>query len=477
MEMVDLLELRSEKRWLGLFFLLVTLWLVSLTSTLYQWIAGINPLTGNNINLFYITLPLLVIIFFYTFVSFFVFCFYLVTFNRVRNYQLRKILASKEGEGKLIDIGNSAPVPSFTDDLCSIIIPASNEENVIRKTVSHCLLQTHHNIEVIVICHNCYDGTFSEAQVQDNRVRAFELRTNEAGKGIALNEGVKRARGKYVLILDSDGFLSRDFIEKAIPLFDERRKVSAVQGRYVPSNRDHSLITKLLALEGDLWSTPLMTFGSLVGKEVILGGTGYIIRKDVLNEMGNFTNHLVDDFELTCRLLEKKHKTVFAPLSINYDEKPPTFDILLRQRARWGKGFLSLMKTRTLGPRNVLANIQRLSPLATLSGFLMLLIIGFDAIFNMVFGYYLYSYAYVPLQLWFVLVGSLICVQSMVLVKQYGSKGLKYSAYLLIYNLFTNYNLEASIKAFFVKSWNSTKTTHGFITDSMRQKVEAQVRT
>src|SRR5919108_1991560 len=128
MEMVDLLELRSEKRWLGLFFLLVTLWLVSLTSTLYQWLAGINPLTGNNINLFYITLPLLVIIFFYTFVSLFVFCFYLLTFDKVRNYQLRKVLASKEGEGKLIDIGKSAPVRTFSDDLCSIIIPASNEE-------------------------------------------------------------------------------------------------------------------------------------------------------------------------------------------------------------------------------------------------------------------------------------------------------------------------------------------------------------
>ena len=71
--------------------------------------------------------------------------------------------------------------------------------------------------------------------MEDNRVRAFDLRTNEAGKGIALNEGVKRANGKYILILDSDGMLSRDFIEKALPLFDGNN--AAIQGRYVPSNQ------------------------------------------------------------------------------------------------------------------------------------------------------------------------------------------------------------------------------------------------
>jgi cellulose synthase/poly-beta-1,6-N-acetylglucosamine synthase-like glycosyltransferase len=462
--------MQSEKRWMVLFYVLASLWVVSLTSTLYQWIAGINPLTGNNVNLFYVTLPLLCIIFFYTFVSLFIFAVYLLTFNRARNYQLQKIHETRKGEGNVIVIENNIPILNYADDLCSIIIPASNEETVIRKTVLHCLLQTHRNIEVIIICHNCSDGTFSEAQVQDNRVRAFDLRTSEAGKGIALNEGVKRARGKFILILDSDGILSRDFIEKALPLFDDY--YAAVQGRYVPSNRDHSFVTKLLALEGDLWSTPYMTFGSMIGKEVFLGGTGYIIRTDVLNEVGNFTNHLVDDFELSCRMLKKKHRTVFAPLSINYDEKPPAFDILFRQRARWGKGFMSLLKKRAVGPKNVLGNIHWLSPIASLSGLLMLLIIGFDAIFNIFFGYYLYSYAYVPLNLWFVLVGTMIGMQCLVLVKQHGSRGLRYAAYLPVYNLFSIYNLAALAKAFFVKSWTSTKTAHGFITERERQQIE-----
>jgi cellulose synthase/poly-beta-1,6-N-acetylglucosamine synthase-like glycosyltransferase len=211
----------------------------------------------------------------------------------------------------------------------------------------------------------------------------------------------------------------------------------------------------------------------MIGKEVFLGGTGYIIRKDVLNEIGNFTNHLVDDFELSCRMLRKKHKTAFAPLSINYDEKPPSFDIMLRQRARWAKGFMNLLKKWELAPRNLLGMIYWLSPIATLSSLLMLLLIGFDAIYNILFGYYLYSYAYVPLQLWFALIGTIMFMQCMVLFKQYGAGGLKQAVYLPVYNLFSIYNLAALIKSFFVKSWTSTKTVHGFITERERHQIEA----
>ena len=136
--------------------------------------------------------------------------------------------------------------------------------------------------------------------------------------------------------------LSRDFIEKAIPVFDYG--YVAVQGRYMPSNRGYSFITKLLGIEGDLWSTPYSTTRALLDQRCGLGGTGYIIKKDILMEVGGFANHLVDDYELTCRVLKKKYRIGFAPLCINYDEKPPNLEIMLRQRARWAKGFLDLLK-------------------------------------------------------------------------------------------------------------------------------------
>jgi cellulose synthase/poly-beta-1,6-N-acetylglucosamine synthase-like glycosyltransferase len=352
------------------------------------------------------------------------------------------------------------------DDLCSVIIPSKNEEHTIRKTIQNCLLQTYRNIEILVICHNCSDKTFEEAvQVKDSRVHALNLTTKEAGKGLALNYGIENAKGKYILILDGDGRSSNGFIEKALPLFLEE-DIAAVQGRYIPSNRNYNLITRLLSIEGDLWSTPFMTTRSFLNKKVYLGGTGFIIRKDVLIKVGKFANHLVDDYELSCRLFKMNYKVLFAPLSTNYDEKPPSLSIMLRQRARWARGFLSLLRTRAVKVSDIIGYMYWLAPLASLSGLLVLGIFGYAAFHGAVFEFYPYKYAYIPLNLWFVLIGLLSALQSAVLVKQYGWKGLRYAAYLVIFNPFSLYILVAFLKGLFVKSWGDTKTVHGFVTET-----------
>jgi cellulose synthase/poly-beta-1,6-N-acetylglucosamine synthase-like glycosyltransferase len=351
------------------------------------------------------------------------------------------------------------------DDLCSIVIPSRNEESVIRKTIQNCLLQTYRNIEVIVVCHNCTDKTFQEAaQIQDVRVKPFELTTKEAGKGIALNFGVDKAIGKYILILDGDGKLSSEFIEKAMPLFFTDKEIAGVQGRYVPSNRNYNFVTRLLSVEGDLWSTPYMTARSVLNKQVYLGGTGFIIRKDVLIDVGKFNNHLVDDYELSCRLFRSNYKIVFAPLSIDYDEKPPSLSIMLRQRARWAKGFISLLRAKEVKATDVLGSIYWLSPLASFSGILVLAIFGYATMHNVLYDYYPYKYSYIPLNVWFSLIGTVFALQFGVLVKEYGRQGLKYAPFLVLFNPFSLYTFVTYMKALFVKSWGDTKTAHGFVT-------------
>ena len=57
-------------------------------------------------------------------------------------------------------------------------------------------------------------------------------------------------------------------------------------------------------------------------------------------------------------------------------------------------------------------------------------------------------------------------IQSCVLVKQYGLKGVKYTAYLPIYTAFVLYVMVVFIRAFSIKSWENTKTKHGFINRS-----------
>jgi cellulose synthase/poly-beta-1,6-N-acetylglucosamine synthase-like glycosyltransferase len=444
----------SEKKWIALFFVVIALWALVLTSTIYPWVEGIEILVNTEVDLTYVTAPLLAFNLLYVVMMIFVYLTYLATAKKVQNHQSKMKKSS-----------------SLESALCSIIIPARNEETVIRRTIQSCLQQTHKNIEVIVVCHNCSDATFNQAKIDDPRVKAYELNTQESGKGIALNYAVEKAAGNYLLVLDSDGLLTNTFIEKALPLFQSG--YAAVQGRYISSNRNFNFVTRMLALEGDLWSTPFMSVRSFFGRRTPLGGTGYIIRKDILEKVGMFANHLVDDYELTFRLLRNDYKIAFAPLSINYDEKPPTMDSMFRQRARWGRGFIDLLSSRITQKSDVIGTIYWLNPIAAIAGLILLMIPAYAAVHYFLFDYYPYTYTYIPLYLWLALTAFLYILQASVVIKQYGSKGIWYSTQIILLIPFSHYWFVTFMKAFTVRSWANTKTTHGFTKDKPLERVVA----
>jgi cellulose synthase/poly-beta-1,6-N-acetylglucosamine synthase-like glycosyltransferase len=344
--------------------------------------------------------------------------------------------------------------------LVSIIVPARNEENIIRKTILDCLRQTYQNIELIVVCHNCSDRTYHKAHLDDNRVKVFDLKTNNAGKGIALNFGIDHANGKYICIVDCGGKLDIGFVRNIIPFFDEG--YAAVQGRISSSNRGYNILTELLALEQDLFSLPFMTVRSLFDKRTPLGGTGFIIRKDILTKEGKFGNALIDDFELSFRLFRKKHRIAFAPLSIVYDEKPPALEIMFRQRSRWVKGHIDLLRHRIAEPTDIIGNIYWLSPIFTICGLLSIGIASFAVIHCMVFGYYPYTFTYIPIKIWLVLTALIYILQALVIARQPEIRTTKNIMYAALLIPFTNYWYITLIKSLFVKSWANTKTTHGF---------------
>ena len=130
------------------------------------------------------------------------------------------------------------------------------------------------------------------------------------------------------------------------------------------------------SLEGDLWSTPYMTTRTFIDKRGGLGGTGYIIRRDILLEVGGYENHLVDDYELTTRLLKSKYRILFAPLCINYDEKPPSL-VLCCVSVQDAKGFIDMLQRRAVERTDIISALLWLNPVMAIIGLTLLCIMGF----------------------------------------------------------------------------------------------------
>ena len=421
--------------------------------TLSYWLINKQVPMRKDVDIYFLTVVLMGLNLMQQAVWFSIYLIYPFAYKKAINHQHTLIQNKK--------FGNQCP-------LVSIVIAARNEESVIRKTLHNCLQQRYENIEVIVVCHNCSDATYYETQVNDKRVKALDLRTVESGKGIALNYGLEYANGKYIIVLDADGKLSEGFIENILPFFEEG--YAAVQGKIMASNQGYNLITNLLSLEGELFSLPYMAVKSFLDKRVPLGGTGFVIRKDLLIKEGKFSNGLIEDFELTFKLFRKGHRTAFAPLSVVYDEKPPEFRILFKQRSRWVRGHINLLNQRIPEFTDIFGIIYWLSPISMASSLLLIVIISYAIIHYMFSGFYPFTFAFMPIIIWVATTVMAFSLQVYILVVTHKRtreliRNIIHAAFLIP---FSNYWYVCLIKAFFVKSWDNTKTRHGYEVSSFQ---------
>jgi len=94
----------------------------------------------------------------------------------------------------------------------SVIIPAYNEEKLIRKTLISVKRQTYKPIEIIVVNNNSTDKTAKIAQEYTDKV----LFLKRKGAATAMNFGARKAKGQYFLFLDADSRISKNTVYNSI---------------------------------------------------------------------------------------------------------------------------------------------------------------------------------------------------------------------------------------------------------------------
>jgi teichuronic acid biosynthesis glycosyltransferase TuaG len=104
------------------------------------------------------------------------------------------------------------------EPLVSIITPTYNSEKFIRATIVSVLSQTYPNWEMIIVDDCSSDSTQSiiqEYTTEDSRISFYQLQKN-SGAGIARNQAVDLAKGRYIAFLDSDDLWKPEKLQKQI---------------------------------------------------------------------------------------------------------------------------------------------------------------------------------------------------------------------------------------------------------------------
>lgn len=99
--------------------------------------------------------------------------------------------------------------------LISIIVPVYNVEPYLDKCVESILRQTYQNIEVILINDGSTDKSGEivlKYENEDSRIKA--IHQDNRGLSAARNIGIKASAGEYVSFIDSDDYVTDDYIQK-----------------------------------------------------------------------------------------------------------------------------------------------------------------------------------------------------------------------------------------------------------------------
>src|SRR5438034_712511 len=259
------------------------------------------------------------------------------------------------GNGYHIDLGYHPFV--------SVHVAAYNERRVIERLLTALSQLEYPEYEVIVVD----DSTDDSKLILERWANApgFKIlhRTSRQGyKGGALREALKvmDPRTEYVVVFDADSVPFSDSIDRFLPHFyhekgngrggngnagqpgeqpiKRREEVAAVQSyQWHVLNKSESWLTEAVRAEYAGSYMVERPFQDAVGSLKMVAGTAYMIRADILRQVGWGTS-LTEDWELTLKLYARGYKVAYTPWAETPAECVATFSRLARQRMRWAEG-------------------------------------------------------------------------------------------------------------------------------------------
>lgn len=109
------------------------------------------------------------------------------------------------------------------NDLVSIITPLYNGERFVSATIESVLAQTYPHWEMIIVNDGSTDHSAEIVQSyvdRDNRIKLYTQ--SNAGSAAARNNGIRRAVGRYIAMLDSDDLWDTGYLQSQVDFMQSK---------------------------------------------------------------------------------------------------------------------------------------------------------------------------------------------------------------------------------------------------------------
>jgi cellulose synthase/poly-beta-1,6-N-acetylglucosamine synthase-like glycosyltransferase len=273
-------------------------------------------------------------------------------------------------------------------DSITVIVPAHNEELYIKETLQSIIDADFDGIkEVIAVDDGSKDKTFEIMKTFEKKGVKI-IKTKHSGKSASMNKAILKAKGELIAIVDGDSYIPKNGL-KEMSLEVSRKNVVAACCPVRVRNRNRFICMWLHIAE--VYYSLIRGLLAKVNGNITTPGPLSVYRKDKLKEIGYFsTNGYSEDADVTIRLIRKGYKIGFNENTIAETNMPHTVDGFFRQRIRFARGLVNLLKKHMQMNKTVI-DLYTL-PLF-LFGYIQSIIMGSLTIYQIISGFNQYFLA------------------------------------------------------------------------------------
>ncbi len=238
------------------------------------------------------------------------------------------------------------PLPELPEDppFVTIMLPAYCEGRNIESTLRAMLGIDYPRFEVLVIDDASTDDTFSRIRpfLSGGRVRVVRKMVNE-GKAMALNDGLRCARGEIICVMDADARPDAEILRWIVPHFLHPR-VGAVTGNPRVTNR-RTLISRLQAIEFTSIISLQKRAQRVWGRILTVSGVVGAFHRRALEDVGLFSPDMAtEDIDVSWKMQLRAWDIRYEPRAVVWMQVPERWRDLWKQRRRWSLGLAQVLR-------------------------------------------------------------------------------------------------------------------------------------
>ena len=215
-------------------------------------------------------------------------------------------------------------------------------------------------LQILLICESDDEPTIKKCRqfCVDERFQTIICPASQPRtKPKALNFALPVVKGEFLVLYDAEDRPNKFQLREAHKKFEANPDIACLQAPLFIHNDRQSWFTRMFAIEYAVLFGLFLPMLAKWRSPIPLGGTSNHFRAEILQKIGAWDPHNVtEDADLGIRLARAGYQcgTIRLP---TLEEAPPVFDVWLKQRTRWIKGWMQTFLVHMRHPLRLMRDL------------------------------------------------------------------------------------------------------------------------